>query len=119
MGDPLPYQVLLHEDYVEVRFEGVLDGALSFDDAALESVVSLPRVLLDYTGVTEINADAYVLAERARKGEAQGLKVAIYAPRPALFGLSRQALQLGGVREGVSVGVFSDLESARTWLMAS
>lgn len=115
MCDLLPYEVLQHGDYIEVRLQGVLEAALNFDDAQLGSS---PRLLIDYADVTEIRADAFVLAEQARKGEARGLKVAVYAPRPALFGLNRQAFQLSDIREGVSAGVFTDREAARTWLLS-
>lgn len=112
----MPYQVLKHEDYVEVRLEGVLDSALDFEDQSLEGAGGLRRVLLDFGGVTEIRADAYLLADQARKAEARGFKIAVYAPRPAVFGLNRQALQLGAVHEGISAGVFANLEEAKVWL---
>ena len=96
-----------------------LIDALDFDAADLgDGRRSATRLLLDYTGVTEIHASAYTLAEQARNGERRGLKIAVCAPRPALFGLNRQAFQLSHVREGESAGVFTDLESARSWLMS-
>lgn len=114
----MPYQVLQHGDYLEVRLEGVLVDALDFDASDLVSTTNGTRLLLDYTGVTDIQASAYTLAEQARNGESRGFKVAVCAPRPALFGLSRQAFQLSHVREGESAGVFSSLEAARAWLMS-
>jgi len=110
----LPYQLHRHEDYLEVRLEGVIESALPLRKIAARST----RVLVDYAGVTEVIADTYDLAREARLAEEAGLKVAVYAPRPALFGLNRQALQLGLVSEGVSVNVFSDREEATAWLRA-
>jgi hypothetical protein len=112
----LPYQVLKHGDYVEVRLEGVLESALDFEDQSLEGEGGVRKLLLDFGGVTEVRADAYLLAEQARSAEARGFKIAVYAPRPAVFGLNRQALQLGAVHEGVTAGVFASLEEARIWL---
>ena len=112
----MPYQVLKHEDYVEVRLEGVLDSALDFEDHSLDGAGGSRKILLHLGGVTEIRADAYLLADHARRAEARGFKVAVYAPRPAVFGLNRQALQLGAVHEGISAGVFASLEEAEVWL---
>ncbi|MEO8540443.1 MAG: hypothetical protein ABI577_11940 [bacterium] len=103
---------------MEVRLEGVLDRAFDFDDAEIVAAPDLRRLLLDFSGVTDVHADAYALAEQAHRGEERGFKVAVYAPRPALFGLNRQALQLGAIREGESAGVFNNLEAARAWLRA-
>ena len=113
----MPYQVLRHDDYLEVRLEGVIEAALNFEEPPFRNALGA-RVLVDYAAVTDVRADAYSLAEQARRAEAAGFKVAVFAPRPSLFGLNRQALQLGAVQEGVSAGVFSDLEEARAWLRA-
>jgi hypothetical protein len=110
----LPYQVYKHEDYVEVRLEGVIESALPLVQLAEDDAL----VLVDYAGVTEVVADTYELARQARLAEEAGLKVAVYAPRPALFGLNRQALQLGLVSEGVSSNVFTDRDEAQAWLHA-
>ena len=115
-GNVLPYQVYKHDDYVEVRLEGVIDAAIHLGQ---EDLCSTSKVLFDYAAVTEMRADAYELAEAAHEREVHGLKVAVYAPRPALFGLARQALQLGLVREGVSASVFLDVEEARAWLRSA
>ena len=56
---------------------------------------------------------------QAKRLENLGLKVAFYAPRPALFGLNRQVLQLAEVREGITANVFSNLEEARAWLRSA
>jgi hypothetical protein len=113
----MPYQVLRHDDYLEVRLEGVVEAALDFDAPPFSGAQGA-RVLVDYAAVTDVRADAYALAEQAHRAEAAGFKVAVFAPRLALFGLNRQALQLGGVQEGISAGVFSDLDEARAWLRA-
>ena len=115
----MPYQLNAHAGYVEVRLEGVIDRPVRLTGPEFESVRSAHRVLFDYSGITEMRADAYDLADAAKTCEVLGLKVAVYAPRPALFGLARQAIQLGGVAEGVSASVFLDHEAAREWLLAS
>lgn len=109
--------MLRHDDYFEVRLEGVVEAALDFSEPPFGGAQGA-RVLVDYAAVTDVRADAYALAEQARRAEAAGFKIAVFAPRPSLFGLNRQALQLGAVQEGVTAGVFSDLEEARTWLRA-
>ena len=109
--------MLRHDDYLEVRLEGVIESALDFAQPPFSQATET-RVLVDFGAVTEVRADAYVLAEQARRAEAAGFKIAFYAPRPAFYGLNRQALQLGAVQEGVSAGVFADLEEARAWLRA-
>ena len=114
----MPYQIHHHGDYLEVHLEGVLDSAFPAERARAEGGEELLRVLLDWESVTEVRAGSDDLAEQARRGEELGLKVAVYAPRPALFGLNRQAVQLGSVREGVSVSVFKDLQAALEWLRA-
>ncbi len=113
----MPYQVLHHTQYLEVRFDGVIEAPLDLTQPPFSEAPGR-RLLVDYGGVTEVLADAYAFAEQARQAESTGLKVAIYAPRPLLFGLSRQALQLGGVREGVSAGVFTSRDEATAWLEA-
>lgn len=113
----MPYQLHEHNDYVEVQLEGVVDSVLRFEEF-LRSDSQNRNVLLNYEEVTEVVADTYSLAEQAHQAEMLGYRVAVYAPRPALFGLSRQVLLLGNVREGVSASVFSDLEAAKAWLRA-
>jgi hypothetical protein len=115
----LPYQVHKHEDYVEVRLEGVIEAAIRLSRDESSEAQSRGKLLFDYSGVTEMKADAYELAEAARFCEANGLKVAVFAPRPALFGLARQSLQLANVKEGVSANVFSDHDEARAWLISA
>jgi len=112
----LPFQFQNHEDYVEVRLEGVIEGPLPIPEAAMPPEGPLKRLLIDFTDVTEVIADTYRLAEQAKRNEALGLKVAVYAPRPALFGLNRQVLQLGLVHEGVSASVFTSIDEAIAWL---
>jgi hypothetical protein len=114
----LPYQVHERLGYVEVQLEGVIDSVAEFA-AQLKAGLSSRNVLLNYAAVTAVTASSYSLAEQAREAERLGYRVATYAPRPALFGLSRQILQLGNVEEGVSASVFNDLEAARSWLTSA
>ena len=62
-----------------------------------------------------MKASAYALADEARLSEDRGRKVALYAPRPALFGLARQVPQLAIVAEGVAANVLTDLDEVRAW----
>ncbi|MBE0611595.1 MAG: hypothetical protein IH609_19600 [Dehalococcoidia bacterium] len=117
-GRLVPYQFVDRMTHMEIRLEGVLDDGLVIEDAVVTRVGDVRRVLVDYSGVTEVRLDSMSLATTARLQEAAGVKVAVYAPRPAMFGLNRQVLQLAGVREGVTASVFSDLGEARTWLLA-
>jgi hypothetical protein len=112
----LPFQIHKHVDYIEVRLEGVLDVAPGLEDVQAAAGGPFSRLLVDFTGVTEVRADPYSLADRARNNEDAGIKIAFYAPRPALFGVVRQVLQLGSVHEGVTASAFKDVEAAREWL---
>ncbi len=113
----LPYQLREHSDYLEVRLEGVIESLVTVEKAA-PGRAGQRKVLLNCEAVTEVVADTYTLADQARRVEALGFLVAVYAPRPALFGLSRQVFLLAHVNEGVSAAVFSDLDAARQWLAA-
>lgn len=111
----LPYQLHEHADYLEIRVEGAFQSVVHFE-AENPAGAGLFRVLLNYEAVTEITVDALSVAAQAQLAEELGYRVAVYAPRPALFGLSRQAFQLGHVEEGISAAVFTDLNAAREWL---
>ncbi len=114
----MPYQFVDRLTYLEIRFEGIVDEELVIDDVVVTRLADVRRVLVDYSGVTEVRIDSMLLAATARLQEAAGVKVAVYAPRPAMFGLNRQVLQLAGVQEGVTASVFVDLGEARSWLLA-
>lgn len=114
----MPYQFIDHLTHLEIRLEGVVDDSLVFDADVLERVADVRRILIDYSGVVQMHLDSTALAEKARKNEAAGLKVAVFAPNPAMFGFNRQVLQLAGVREGETVCVFDDLAEARDWLLS-
>lgn len=114
----MPYQLLRHAKYIEVRYRGVLDTAIALSAEELGAITEVKRVLLDFTAVTAIDADVYTLAEQARRTEERGLRVAFLAPRPALFGVTRQVLQLAAVNEGQTANVFSRAEDARAWLLS-
>lgn len=114
----MPYQFVDHLTHLELRLEGVIDDGLVIDGDVVARAGELRRVLIDYSAVTEIRLDPLLLASVARRQQSAGVKVAVYAPRPAMFGFNRQVLQLAGVREGVTASVFSDLAEARVWLLS-
>src|SRR3990172_7235803 len=117
-GSPVPYQFVDRLTHVEIRLEGVVDEDLVIDAGVIERIGDVRRVLVDYSAVTGVRLDSLFLAEAARRQEAAGVKVAVFAPPPGMFGFNRQVLQLAGVREGVTASVFSDLADARKWLLA-
>lgn len=117
-GRLVPYQFVDRLTHLEIRLEGVLDDGFVIEEDVVARAGELGRVLMDYSAVTEIRLDPLLLASAAQRQQAAGVKVAVYAPRPALFGFNRQVLQLAGVREGVTASVFQDLAEARTWLLA-
>ncbi|MCO5200657.1 MAG: hypothetical protein M9925_03010 [Chloroflexi bacterium] len=114
----MPYQFVDRMTHLEIRLEGVIEEGFVIEEAVVARAGELRRVLVDYSAVTEIRLDPFLLANAARRQQAAGVKVAVYAPRPAMFGFNRQVLQLAGVREGVTASVFSDLGEARSWLLA-
>jgi hypothetical protein len=114
----LPYQFRERGDFVEVELEGFLDSIGNcMRDLAAGS--GCRNVLLNLTGVTSVVSDTYALADQVQSAVLQGFRLAFFAPRPALFGISRQTLQLGNVEEGTSAAVFSDVDAAREWLLSA
>jgi hypothetical protein len=114
----MPHQLFAHDAYVELRLNGVVDAPEELSESEWSVVGSVNRVLVDYSDVEQMNVDPYTLAGRARKNEERGIKVAVFAPRPALFGLNRQVLQLAGAGEGRTARVFRDRDEAVAWLVA-
>lgn len=114
----MPYQFVDRLTHLEIRLEGVVDEGLVIEEEVVTRIGDVRRVLVDYSAVTEMRLAALALAEVASRQEAAGVKVAVFAPRPAIFGFTRQVLQLAGVREGVTASVFTDLAEARAWLLA-
>ncbi|MEX2081620.1 MAG: hypothetical protein WEC33_08380 [Dehalococcoidia bacterium] len=116
----MPYQVAEHLGYVQLTLSGILDEAtlaISANDA--ERIVRNRKVLVDFSAITAIDFEVHRLATYASANEAQGLKVAAFAPTDFLFAINRQALLLAGVEEGVSAGVFREVDDALSWLLAS
>lgn len=113
----MPYQFVDRVTHLEIRLEGVIDDGLVIEEEVVVRAGKIRRVLVDYSAVTEIRLDPFSLANAARLQQAAGVKVAVYAPRPAMFGFNRQVLQFAGVREGVTASVFRDLAEARVWLL--
>ncbi len=114
----MPYQLLRHPGHLEVRLAGALERFPLLEPADRVHLRAARRVLVDVTSVTTVDVDVYWIADVARRQEAAGIRLAICAPRPALFGIARQALQLAGVREGTTASVFSSCDAAREWLIS-
>ncbi|MGE3074393.1 MAG: hypothetical protein AB7N24_14175 [Dehalococcoidia bacterium] len=114
----MPYQLHERRDYVEVEVDGVLDS-VSMCIRELSTRAKSKNVLLNLEHVTSVNGDTYALAGHLQEIVLKGYRLAFYAPRPALFGVSRQALQLGNVEEGSAASVFTALDAAREWLLSA
>jgi hypothetical protein len=114
----MPPQLFEHGAYVELRLSGVLDTPEEFTGGECSVVVAVNRVPVDYSDVEQLNVVPYTLAGMAMKNEERGIRVAVYAPRPAMFGLNRQVLQLAATAEGRTATVFRDHGEAVAWLVA-
>ncbi len=77
------------------------------------------RVLLDATGVREVTVPAENFAAAAQQLHRMGVRVALLAGSPLVFGLGRQAVQLAGLPEGVAFAVFMERDEALRWLLGA
>ncbi|PFG73328.1 hypothetical protein [Tepidiforma thermophila] len=75
------------------------------------------RVLVDAAALETAEMEAGALAAAAEQLAARAGRIAVYAPGDLAFGLARQALQLAGVAEGVTMAVFREREAALRWLL--
>lgn len=75
------------------------------------------RLLLDCTNVREVTVPAENLAVAAQQLYARGVKLALLAGSPLVFGLARQAIQLAGIPEGTAFATFRDRGEAVRWLL--
>jgi hypothetical protein len=115
----MPHQFLSHANYVELRLTGVIDSFAPLADDEERAVQSAGRILIDYSGVERWDVDPYALVPAARENDRRGIRIAVYAPQPVLFGINRQILQLAGAREGETVCVFTDRAEAEAWIQAA
>lgn len=76
------------------------------------------RILLDCTGVTEVTVPVESIAVAGQQLYRMGVKLAILAGGPLVFGLARQAIQLAALPEGQAFAAFLDREEAVRWLRA-
>ncbi len=74
------------------------------------------RILLDCTGVEEISVPVESIAVAGQQLHRMGVKLALLAGRPLVFGLARQAIQLAGLPEGQAFAAFMEREEALRWL---
>jgi len=114
----VPYQFRERGEFLEVRLDGVLESFAPFVRDLIDRT-GTKQVLLNLEGVTSVAADTYALASQVQAAVTEGYRLAFFAPRPALFGISRQTLLLGNVEEGTAAGVFRDIEEARRWLLSA
>lgn len=105
------------EGYVRLALSGVVGVQRGMNRADREVVLGATRVLVDYSAVVAITADAHSRTELALANERRGLRIAVYAPTPLTFAWNRQVIQLAGVRENQSTAVFKELQPAIDWLL--
>lgn len=77
------------------------------------------RVLFDCTAVREVTVPAENLAAAAQQLHRMGVRLALLAGSPLVFGLGRQAIQLAGLPEGVTFAVFMERDEALRWLLGA
>ncbi len=113
----MPIEVLESARWLEVRLSGRMtpvDGSSARD--LVPPLASGRDVLFDYTDVTEFNAPVEAIVEIFRSLGRNAHRCAVIAPRPALFGVNRQAMQLADLDGDIRMRIFHDRPSAVTWL---
>jgi hypothetical protein len=116
---PMAWELQVQDGYIEVRLYGVLDGSQRppLAPEPRPQVEGL-KVLFDLAGVERVALPLDELVRAFVRLDAAGLRVAFYAPEPAVFGINRQAIQMAGAAEGYSLSVFREKDAAVSWLMA-
>ena len=116
----MPLVASEHDWYVRLGINGVLATGIASeatpDDIAL--IARHNRFLIDLSGVTDITADALVLADTPRAPAQRAIRLAVLAPNPLAFGWTRQVILAGDV-DPERVAVFRDEPAALSWLEAS
>ncbi|MGE3074716.1 MAG: hypothetical protein AB7N24_01190 [Dehalococcoidia bacterium] len=116
-------EVRVEDGYVLVNLAGevrpgVFRGLFAGSDELALAVNEFRRVLIDVSEVDDVLFDPVMLGEAAARNNAtRGVRFAIAATTPAMFGLGRQVAQISGL-EGVAVSVFHSREEAAAWLLA-
>ncbi|MGE0601106.1 MAG: hypothetical protein AB7J35_15685 [Dehalococcoidia bacterium] len=101
----------------EVR-PGAFRGLSANSDELTAAVERFRRVLIDVSEVDDVLFDPVMLGEAAARNNAtRGVRFAIAATTPAMFGLGRQVAQISGL-EGEAVSVFHSREEAADWLLS-
>lgn len=109
-GGGAPYSVILVPERVTEAW---------LDEGSWLDVPAGAPVLVDATALKEAPVGAGMLASAAEQLLARAGRVAVFAPGPLAFGLSRQAVQLAGLDEGVVVAVFRERDAAVRWMLGS
>jgi hypothetical protein len=113
----MPMEVLDTQLWLEVRLSGemtVVDGTSARD--LVPPLAAGRDVLFDYSEVTEIRAPVDSLVSIMQALGPTVHRCAVVAPRPAIFGVNRQAIQLANLDDSERVRVFKDRPSAVGWL---
>lgn len=117
----MAFRVIAHETYLEVQLFGIVDGTQGRAPQRARLQRARPplgtKILLDLSDVERIVMPVDRMSDGMARVEALGERMALFAPRADLFGLSRQVLQLGGVKEGFSIPVFKERDLAVAWLL--
>ncbi len=94
-------------------FRDLVAGSQEITDA----INTFQRVLIDVSEVDAVLFDPVMLAEAATQSAARGVRFAIAANTPAMFGLGRQIAQISGL-EGEAISIFHSREAAAEWLLS-
>lgn len=115
----MPSEVILEDGYAVLVLSGeVKPGELSTAPRAVrEEFARSRRVLLDVSEMDAVHLDPMTVAEVARQNAGGGVRYAIAASTPAMFGLGRQVALLSGL-EGEAISVFHSRAEAAEWLLS-
>lgn len=115
----MPFKVVEHAEYRELRFSGALDARGWESRARLMSAPPLrDGFLLDFTDATAISGIVHAVERSAERVKGRNWRIAILTPRPEFFGLARQTIQLASMDEGNAVNVFRTRDAAVEWLLS-
>jgi hypothetical protein len=114
--DDLP-ETVQREGYFESRGGSRITLENWIPVSAMPQMPPGTRWLIDYRPVKEILVPFDWFLEAGRELAAMGVRVAVVAEHPVVFGVSRQTIQAAGIEEGDQFAVFREYVDAAAWLL--
>ncbi len=117
----MPYEVLEHTGFLELRLFGVVDGQSSPETTTLQQFADSGKLLVDTADVQSLTADVMWMASVVQRAFTYGpFKTAVVSNDDIVFGTLRQVSSYRGPSpEGTTVAFFRDRSEALSWLLAA